>query len=481
MGSPTQSAWRRAGPWALAVVCTGWALVVGLWEPASLALPFDDAWYYQTIARHLAAGDGFTHDGLQVTNGFHPLWQLLLVPVVALADGFGTDGIMRVTLVLQIILAFGGLVVLDRRLPGIALAGAVGLTNPYAFKAVVGGMESALLFALLALAVAQLERWQKKGAAVPSGLLLGAIALTRLEALAFVAAALGFLARDDRKLAFRTAAVVLVPVGLWTALAFGTFGTPIPVSGQHLSGAPRMGRAMVVGAVWLVLAPVALRLLRRTPLVAALAFHVGVQLAYVGIFQGRWLPSLWYLAPALLFAAIAAVTLSVRLPRFAVPAFVVLWLLGASFAWMHRVDPASYSSYVGARHDGQWLARHLADGEWAAGWDIGIVAARAGGRVANLEGLVAAPDFDPADVPGFLNAHPEIRYLVQFVRQGHLCHQEPLRYGGIELEHLPLVRTESVAFRAADPRMSTTVHRMIFDLRGDAAVDVARVRRRACE
>lgn len=479
--SSERNAWTRAGPWALAAVCAGWALVAWLWAPASLALPFDDAWYYQTIARHVAAGDGFTHDGLQPTNGFHPLWQLTLVPLMALASDLGPGGAMRLTLGLQIALVFAGLLALDRRFAGVALAAAVGLTNPYAFKAIVGGMESALLVALLAFAIANAERWRREGAAVRSGLLLGAIVLARLEALAFAVAYLGLVGREDRSFALRAAAALLVPIGVWTAVAFAAVGTPIPVSGLRQSGLPRLGLASALGLGWLVAGLVALVFLRRKPAVAALALFVGVQLAYVGLFQGRWLPSLWYLAPALLFAALAATAIAGRVPRFAPAAFALLWLLGAAFGWAHRVDAASYSSYEGARRDGRWLATRLGSDDWAAGWDVGIVAAHSGGRVANLEGLVAAPDFDPREVPAFLNAHPEIRYLVQFIRQGHLCHQEPLRYTGVVLESLPVVRTEALTFRAADPRLSTTIHRMIFDLRGDAATDVARIRADACE
>lgn len=477
-----RSFWVRVGPWALAAVCVAWALVVAFWEPAPLALPFDDAWYYQTIARHLAAGDGFTHDGLQPTNGFHPLWQLSLVPVVALFGDLGPDGLMRLTLGLQIAMVLGALLLLDRRFAGVALAAAVGLTNPYAFKAVVGGMESALLFSLLAVAIARADRWRTRGAAIRTGSLLGLIALARIEALAFVAALLVLVGRENRPFALRALGAALVPVGLWTAFALATFGTPIPVSGVHLSGVPRIGFQSALGAFLLIGGATLGWRLRATPAVAALAFAVGAQLAYVELFQRRLIPPLWYLAPALLFAALAAASLARRTPfrRVVVPAFALLYLAGAAFAGVHRMDPASYSSYAGARRDGEWLAAHLDEDERAAGWDIGIVAAHAGGRVANLEGLVAAPDFDPGEVPAFLNEHPEVRYLVQFIRQGHLCRQEPLRYGGVALETLPVVRRESVDFRAADPRMSTTIHRLIFDLRGDAATDVARIRARAC-
>lgn len=45
----------------------------------------DDAFYYFTVARNIAEGNGVTFDGLNPTNGFHPLWLLLNIPVFALA------------------------------------------------------------------------------------------------------------------------------------------------------------------------------------------------------------------------------------------------------------------------------------------------------------------------------------------------------------------------------------------------------------
>ena len=38
----------------------------------------DDIWYYLNIARNFAHGRGFSYDGIEPTNGFHPLWMLVL-------------------------------------------------------------------------------------------------------------------------------------------------------------------------------------------------------------------------------------------------------------------------------------------------------------------------------------------------------------------------------------------------------------------
>jgi len=51
---------------------------------AERGLVADDAYYYFTIARNIAHGLGPTFDTLTPTNGFHPLWLLMLVPIFAL-------------------------------------------------------------------------------------------------------------------------------------------------------------------------------------------------------------------------------------------------------------------------------------------------------------------------------------------------------------------------------------------------------------
>jgi len=45
----------------------------------------DDAFYYFKTAQNITEGHGITFDGLSPTNGFHPLWMLICIPVFALA------------------------------------------------------------------------------------------------------------------------------------------------------------------------------------------------------------------------------------------------------------------------------------------------------------------------------------------------------------------------------------------------------------
>jgi hypothetical protein len=45
----------------------------------------DDGFYYFKVAENITAGLGVTFDGINPTNGFHPLWMLVCIPVFALA------------------------------------------------------------------------------------------------------------------------------------------------------------------------------------------------------------------------------------------------------------------------------------------------------------------------------------------------------------------------------------------------------------
>ena len=45
----------------------------------------DDAYYYFKVAQNISEGHGSTFDGINPTNGYHPLWTLVCIPIFALA------------------------------------------------------------------------------------------------------------------------------------------------------------------------------------------------------------------------------------------------------------------------------------------------------------------------------------------------------------------------------------------------------------
>jgi hypothetical protein len=81
-----RSAWRGAR--FFAVPCL-YALVLTVFFLSPLegvlatGMAEDDAFYYLNIAANVTAGHGSTFDGLSRTNGYHPLWLVLLLPVYA--------------------------------------------------------------------------------------------------------------------------------------------------------------------------------------------------------------------------------------------------------------------------------------------------------------------------------------------------------------------------------------------------------------
>jgi len=45
----------------------------------------DDAYYYFKVAQNISEGHGSTFDGIDLTNGYHPLWMLVCIPIFTLA------------------------------------------------------------------------------------------------------------------------------------------------------------------------------------------------------------------------------------------------------------------------------------------------------------------------------------------------------------------------------------------------------------
>jgi hypothetical protein len=63
------------------------------WGIVGLSNVEDDVYYYVVIARHILAGHGSTFNGLVATNGYHPLWLLVIIAVEAIAGGL--NGVMQ--------------------------------------------------------------------------------------------------------------------------------------------------------------------------------------------------------------------------------------------------------------------------------------------------------------------------------------------------------------------------------------------------
>jgi len=69
--------------WALALIPVAAIFVLAALSPPMALNDYlsDDAYYYLRVAANIAHGAGSTFGNLVPTNGYHPLWQLILVPV----------------------------------------------------------------------------------------------------------------------------------------------------------------------------------------------------------------------------------------------------------------------------------------------------------------------------------------------------------------------------------------------------------------
>jgi hypothetical protein len=134
----------------------GLAFVVRLvvaWSPVTtsfaLSVP-DDAYYYFTIARNLAAGAGATFDGLAPTNGFHPLWLITITPMWLVAGASQTFPI-HLALTLGALFDLATMMgiwhlaqSLTQRSALAALTVLVYAWNPYNLAASVNGLETSM-------------------------------------------------------------------------------------------------------------------------------------------------------------------------------------------------------------------------------------------------------------------------------------------------------------------------------------------------
>jgi 4-amino-4-deoxy-L-arabinose transferase-like glycosyltransferase len=215
----------------------------------------DDAYYYLNVARNIVRGAGSTFDGMDPTNGYHPLWMLCLLPVYWLF-GSSTDIALRATLVLQALMVAATLwLAWDafRRFSAnilcalVAVALVCTLFSP--MQMMFNGLETDLVILMLVLLVhadakySYLGTDHSAGQQAALGLLLGLLVLARLdEAFLVIGIALWSILRPQplswvRRimslcraywLTVLVFAAVIVPYFAWNWVQFGHLA---PISG----------------------------------------------------------------------------------------------------------------------------------------------------------------------------------------------------------------------------------------------------------
>jgi hypothetical protein len=445
---------------AVAVVVAVWLAVIVLWRYAPYTITFDDAFYYFQIARNVANGHGSTFNGIDSTNGYHPLWLLICtVPYLLGMDGTTAA---RALLVFQLALyaalllavvdllarsvrGWARLAAIDAdgrkaRLCTISLAVALALVagNPFVVKTFVNGLESgvtSLAYAVILLVACR-----------GSGDLLADRRLRLVLAGAFVVA---FLGRTD-------ALLVVGCAGLWTLArrpkphavveAFGPvavvaaayllynrieYGNALQVSGVVKRLSLTGGRAaalLVFALVAFVVGRGAMRLgesARRAPKfphVAAFIRSTGFFAAACVLLFGYYRVLsvevyLWYYAPQALYLVLLALhavadllegrvleTPADRAPRAVLAPIQLIVglpvLVALGFSLTQLVDPHQRSLALGDKAAAEWVAANTPEGTVIASWDAGIIGYFADRPVVNLDGVVNSFDWERAQREG---------------------------------------------------------------------------------
>jgi hypothetical protein len=286
----------------------------------------DDAYYYLNVARNITHGAGSSFDGINPTNGYHPLWMLCLLPVYRLW-GHSPELSLRMTLVTQSLLLAGTVWLawdLYRRyarnsiavIIGIAVVGT--LFSP--MQIMFNGLETDLVVLLVVAIVYADAKWTFLGKEQPKaqqavfGALLGLLMLARLdEAFLVVGLAIWALIRKQPLpfvarlrslcrsywLTVVVFAAVVAPYFVWN---YAEFGHLTPISGTLKATFPH---PVFRSEVLIAYAPyVALTLLAGMVLIAMLRRPEGALLRpNLDLLTGLWLGCLLQVIWAVFFTS----------------------------------------------------------------------------------------------------------------------------------------------------------------------------------
>ncbi len=201
---------------------------------------YDDAYYYFAVAKNLTSRGMLSVDGFHLTNGFHPLWLFVLIPIffifqgslwvcvrwaVAFSAVFDTAAAWFIYKTLER---------LGRKRAGF-WAAAFYLFNPYGLLHTMNGLETAqnsfLLAVLVYLSVRATSDWLKTGWPV-LGTMCGFALLSRTDNVFVVGALCGYFFWRERAFVpvLRIAAVASLLVLPWLVFNFFTFGTVLQTS-----------------------------------------------------------------------------------------------------------------------------------------------------------------------------------------------------------------------------------------------------------
>jgi len=399
----------------------------------------DDGYYYLEIARNIASGSGFTFDGLNPTNGFHPLWQIILVPIFLITQSRAIAA-MAVTMLQALLFAGTGFMVYrilieNTKKTSLSIAGAAFWLFNFWFwsKGALSGMETGLLTLCFGISLLLFTRSLRgSGSTCLLSISLITTCMARLDSIALVLGiCLIFLFLRRYRDAARTGLPVMIYLALYMITNKFIFGGFIPVSGyiKSATGNELLGQLFATGNLKFFQHGVAnfvsiTTLGGRLPLIAALAAITGIALAAVHILRTTVTPireiiavcciyiisillyysfmydSLldiytYYWFPAILGVLISSFLLLSRMQHRLLRSGII-WILLAGliiFNTVYALDRLQGYSFVipdsgrPERNAVNYL-NTLDEGTVIGSWDAGYVGYYCRHRVVNLDGLV---------------------------------------------------------------------------------------------
>jgi hypothetical protein len=420
-------AWDRRvafGFAALFLLAVVFALVAP--QPALLYRITDDAYYYFQVARNVVLGHGLTFDGVNETNGFHPLWMVVLVPVFAIVPNDPDRALRLVFVVIALVAALAGWAAYRAavRFAGrlVALAMLPALASPFLSNPVLNGLETGLLVWLLYEFLNACEAHDllllggPKRRDIALGLWIAALFLCRLDSVFLVFGLLivwlARLRRGEIGALLRKVVVVgltaAVPVGLYLAWSKIRFGHFVPISGQLKSTFPVVSFSTYelglpdtkIGELLLGIATVALAIVwlgrrgheapRGSGLPALVAAWIGACLHFVNrILFMNWAVHWWHYTlygPVAWLASALAVRPLIRRRGQAILLASVLAIGSLGMGWLDaRHRGVKQERWIEAA---LWARAHLPRDAVVGMTDCGLFGYLSERRTINLDGVI---------------------------------------------------------------------------------------------
>ncbi len=420
----------------------------------------DDAYYYFKVASNIVAGHGSTFDSYNLSNGYHPLWMVLILPIYYLT-GNSAELSLQLIFTLQVVLGVFSYWfcwmyvyrVMSRYYAVLSLFILAVFASPILIA--FNGLESALLlFCLFGILLVDrnydLFHEISAGKILLTGVLFGFLFMTRLDtAYIIIAFALLKVFGKDRDSGFIKNALALfvryipaifilvlisTPYFLWN---YSTFGHLTPISGQikssfpypHLNfnlhaGALPYTLTFIFANLWILAEFLLFRGSNKTFFKTQSAFvkvyWLGVLIHYVwsSLFM-QWAVFQWhftaYIPLLVIFSLHLIKVVNARLNTvgYHTALAAIVCLLSIAYNSIVYIDKGVHLSYV--YHSALWFRDNADANTSVALADAGIFGYFSGHPTINLDGLINGYEFQESimdgSLPNFLKKQ-HVSYIV---------------------------------------------------------------------